>query len=220
MDHHSQALILNVANILYLASYTVRDILWLRILSVIAMLLLGGCYFECAKTEPVWWNAFYWQLAFLLINLIQIAILIQERRPVRLTAIQQRLHEGPLRTMTPRQVQRFTDKADWATIESGKRLLSQNSKLENLILILSGNANVVADGKTIAQISDGQFAGEMSFLTGDNTSADVIADGSVLVAKWPEKYVTDLIQRDQELGTALQAALGTDLVRKILRSRS
>lgn len=206
--------LLHVANILYLASYSVRDILWLRVLTVLAMLCLSWCYWACAATNALWW-----QMAFLAINFLQIGLLIYERRPVKLTDAQKKLHEGPLQTLTPRQVQRFTNKAQWTTVEADGQLLAENCRLENLILLLSGQAKVIADGREIARIEEGQFAGEMSFLTGGNTTAEVIADGPVEYAWWPERYVTDLMNRDAELGTALQAALGTDLVKKLLRSR-
>ncbi|MFK7734783.1 MAG: cyclic nucleotide-binding domain-containing protein [Pirellulaceae bacterium] len=217
MDEHSLSAnpLLHVANVLYLISYSLRDILWLRVLTVLAMLCLAWCYWCCLE-----YYALGWQAAFLAINLLQIGLLVLERRPVQLTDVQQKLHAGPLSTLTPRQVQRFTDKAEWSTVEAGKHLIVEDSRLEDLILLLSGKAKVVAKGQAIAEISDGQFVGEMSFLTGGETTADVIAVDSVLYAKWPEQYVHSLIQRDQELGTALQAALGSDLVRKLINSRS
>ena len=217
MDEHSldSQPLLHVANILYLVSYSLRDILWLRVLTVAAMLCLAWCYWCCSEHF-----ALGWQGAFLSINLLQIALLVRERRPVQLTDTQRALHEGPLSALTPRQVQRFTDKAVYRTVNTGEQLLAENQRLENLVLILSGKAKVIAAGQEIAELGGGQFAGEMSFLTGSNTSADVIADGYVEYAYWPEKYVTDLIHKDHELGSAIQAALGTDLVRKLLNSRS
>lgn len=206
--------LLHVANILYLASYSVRDILWLRALTVLAMLCLSWCYWQCAA-----YNALWWQAAFLAINIFQICILIHERRPVQLTPDQKKLHAGPLRALSPRQVQRFAGQAEWTAIDAGEHLLSENSELDYLILILSGKARIVAKGEEIASIDEGQFAGEMSFLTGDRTSADVIAEGPVLYARWPEEYVSEIMKKDQDLGTALQAALGMDLVKKLLRTR-
>ena len=208
--------LLHIANILYLASYSVRDILWLRVLTVIAMLCLGWCYLSC--TPPAM-TAVWWQTAFLSINLFQIGILLYERRPVQLTEAQKEMHAGPLHTLTPRQLQRFTQKAEWCTIPAGEQLLAENKRLEHLILILSGEASVVAKGKPIAKLAGGQFAGEMSFLTGGNTTAQVVADEPVLVAKWSERYVSEIMRRDTELGTALQAALGVDLVKKLVNSR-
>lgn len=210
MDHP----LLHVANVLYLASYSVRDILWLRALTVLAMLCLGWVYWNCDEQAPM-----IWQGIFLAINLFQIGLLIRERRPVKLTEVQQELIQGPLSALSPRQVQRFTEKAQWTHYENGDCLISENTRLQSLILLLSGEATVRARGKNIAKVEKGQFVGEMSFLTGGLTTADVIASGPVHCAQWPENYITEMIQRDRDLGSAIQAALGTDLVQKLLRGR-
>ncbi len=205
---------LHFANILYLASYSVRDILWLRILTVCAMLSLGWCYWSCEEYTPL-----AWQGIFLSINLFQIWLLVLERRPVVLNEAQKKLHAGPLRNFTQRQVQRFADKAEWCTIAPGQIVLNENERLQSLILLLSGEALVRTQGREIARLSAGHFAGEMSFLTGSNTTAEVIAKDTLLIAKWPKDLITELMHRDKEFGNALQAALGSDLVHKILRGR-
>ena len=109
--------------------------------------------------------------------------------------------------------------AEWRTIEAGEQLLAENRPLERLILLLSGEAKVISQGQEVARLGAGQFAGEMSFLTGEDTSANVVADGTVLYAEWPRQNVSEMIRRDQDLGNALQSALGNDLVRKILKGR-
>ncbi|MEM7478195.1 MAG: cyclic nucleotide-binding domain-containing protein [Planctomycetota bacterium] len=220
MDNHHEAAgishlpLLHIANILYLASYSVRDIFWLRILTVLAMLCLSHCYIIASE-----YGALGWQGAFLLINFFQIGLLVYERRPVKLTEDQKALHEGPLKSMSPRQVQRFTDMASWHTVQDGATLIYENQQLDFLVLILSGEAKVLSKGEEIARIHTRQFAGEMSFLTEGNATASVIADGTVLYAKWPREYINELMERDHELGTALQATLGSDLVSKILQGR-
>ena len=219
MDEHSHSMddnvFLHVANVIYLCSYSVRDILWLRALTVLAMLLAGACYWTCSQ-----YGALGWQGAFLAINIFQIGLLVYERRPVKLSDVEQRLHDGPLHTLTARQVQRFNHAAEWQTIGFGEVLLEEDKPLEHLILVLSGHAKVVTQEREIALIESGQFAGEMSFLTGGNTTASVVALDTILYARWPKSYIEDLMQREQELSTALQAALGTDLVRKLVRDRN
>ncbi len=205
---------LHIANILYLASYSVRDILWLRVLTVCAMLCLGWCYWTCQEYTPLGWQG-----VFLAINLFQIGLLIFERRPVRLTEQQQKLHRGPLQALTPRQLQRFTDRAEWSSVAPGQQLIAEDTRLKDLILILSGQAIVRTKGQAIARIGEGNFAGEMSFLTGGNTTAEVVAETTLLVATWPEGYVTDLMQRDQSFGNGMRAALGGELVRKLIAGR-
>ena len=68
---------INIANILYLLSYYVRDILWLRVLTVVAALcLIPYFYFRAAPIMPViYWNAF-----FIVLNVYWIIRLVAERK--------------------------------------------------------------------------------------------------------------------------------------------
>lgn len=69
-------LMINTANILYLLSYFVRDILRLRILTVAAASCLSG-YFYC-QPEPLM-VAVYWNVGFIGLNLFWIARLLLRR---------------------------------------------------------------------------------------------------------------------------------------------
>src|ERR1700741_314792 len=73
---------LHAANILLLAAYSVRDILWLRLFAV-ASSLIAIPYFLFQPT-PLW-AAFGWSVLFTGINVFQSFRLIYERRPVKLT---------------------------------------------------------------------------------------------------------------------------------------
>ena len=68
---------INIANILYLLSYFVRDILWLRVLTVVAALcLIPYFYFRATPIMPViYWNGF-----FIVLNIYWIFRLLAERR--------------------------------------------------------------------------------------------------------------------------------------------
>ena len=77
---------IHIANVLYMLSYLMRDILWLRILTVLAAsCLIPYFYF---RSDPLF-AAIYWNLLFTLLNVYWICHLLLERRPVRLTYDQQ-----------------------------------------------------------------------------------------------------------------------------------
>ena len=68
---------IDVANVLYLASYSVRDILWLRLLTVVASLLLIPYYaMQPVPLAP----AIAWNVVFIAINTYWIIKLLIERR--------------------------------------------------------------------------------------------------------------------------------------------
>ena len=83
-------LLIHAANVLYLFAFMVRDILWLRVLTVVAASCLIP-YF-CFRPEPLM-AAIYWNLAFTALNIFWIVRLLLERRPVKLSAEEQRLCE-------------------------------------------------------------------------------------------------------------------------------
>ena len=76
-------LLIHAANLLYLFAFMVRDILWLRILTVIAAAFLIPYFFF--RPEPLI-TPIYWNLVFTGLNLFWIARLLLERRPVKLSA--------------------------------------------------------------------------------------------------------------------------------------
>jgi len=73
-------ILIHIANGLYVASYFMRDILWLRLYSVIAAsCLVGFFYFQSDPILPV----IFWNLFFVLLNICWIVRLILERLPSR-----------------------------------------------------------------------------------------------------------------------------------------
>ena len=94
-------LLIHAANMLFLIAYMVRDILWLRILTVIATLCLIPYYFT--RPEPMM-VPIYWSLVFAALNVYWIVHLLLERAPMKLNADEQRLCELVFRTMSPREM--------------------------------------------------------------------------------------------------------------------
>ncbi len=65
---------IHFANVLYLVSYLVQDILWLRVLTVVAALSLIPYYATNWLGEAIAWN-----VVFLVINVVQIKLLMIRR---------------------------------------------------------------------------------------------------------------------------------------------
>ena len=70
-------LLINTANVLYLLSYFVRDMLRLRLLTVVAATLLTAYFY--LQPEPLM-VAVYWNVGFIGLNLFQIACLVSKSR--------------------------------------------------------------------------------------------------------------------------------------------
>lgn len=216
MDHVPIAhWMLHLGNVLYLCAYSVRDILWLRILSVVAMFSLLPYYYCCGPApmyEPI-----LWQSVFIAINLVQIALLILERRPVFLGEEEMRLYRSVFRGLSPREFVKLVGLAEWKRAEEGEVLLRQNEKVQQLALISTGRASVELDDRHIAEVGPCQFIGEMGFLTEEPASADVIAGIPVDYLSWPTKELRDFLRDNPQIHVKVQGILGVDLVEKLRR---
>jgi len=203
---------IHVANVLYLFSYLVRDILWLRILTVIAASCLIPFFYS--RPEPLM-APIYWNLLFTGINLVQIYILLLERKPVQLNEEEQQLYRMVFRALKPREMLKLLKLATWTTATSGQRIIEQDATLNNLMVVYSGNASVQVGEKEVAKLKDGQFMGEMSYLTDSKTNASVVAQTPLRYVSWSKDQLRNFLGRNPDLRATLQMILGVDLVAKV-----
>ena len=204
--------LVHVANVLYLFSYLMRDILWLRILTVVAAsCLIPWFYF---RPEPLL-APIYWNLLFTGINLWQIVVLLLERRPVHFLPHEQRLYEMVFRVLPPRDVKRLLGFAKWSEASPGERIVERNVWLDRLLLIYSGRVAVQLDDHRVTELHDGQFIGEMGFATEQRTSADVVAIAPTRYVWWPREALAHFLNDRVELRAAIELILGADLANKL-----
>jgi hypothetical protein len=206
---------LHVANVIYLASYSVRSVLWLRTLTVVAICCMMPYY--SFKYETPDFYAIGWNSVFLLINLFQIAILILERRPVFLGEEEMHLYRTLFRSLKPREFTALLSMAEWKKAKPGDILLEQNKPVEALMLISNGRGTVELDKRYVADVTACQFVGEMGFLTEQCASARVIAATSTDYLAWPAVKLRAFLQATPVLHVKLQGILGADLVAKLRR---
>jgi len=204
--------VLNVANILVLASFSVRDILWLRVLSVTGSGFFIGFFALTDTTAGIVWNT-----AFALLNGYHIARLVHERRPVALTADEVRLHSAVFPSLTSRELSRLARAGTWQDLSPGESICEQGQALGHLVVLHTGVAAVEVGEERVAELRPGAFIGEMSFLTGAATSATVRAVESVRTISWPAAELRAFLDRHEAVKTALQQTLGHDLARKLRR---
>lgn len=203
--------LLHVANVLYLLSYLVKDILWLRLLTVVAGILLMTWAF--LQPTPLW-SSIAWNALFLVINVYQSFLLILERRPVKLSEREMRLYQLVFRTLTPREFVKLLALGRWQDAAAEARLVQRGQSLDRLLVLASGRA-AVRLGERSVELQEGRFIGEMSFITGDAPAADVFAVNDVKYVSWPKAELTRFLAEHPPLRAAWQAVLGADLVSKL-----
>lgn len=204
--------LLNAANVLYVFCYGVRDVLWLRILAVAAMLLLLPYYYMFNM-----YGCIYWQLVFMAINLFWIIMILMERRPPAMTADQRSLYNTVFEgCCSAKDMLRLLNHAEWKDATLGTKLIEKDTNPDQLLLIHTGAATVEVDGKEVAQLGSGDLVGEMSFLTQGKTVADVISKGPIKYLSWQREKLEKLFHSKIELKSAIHEVIGRDLVQKLI----
>jgi Popeye protein conserved region len=204
--------LVHVANVLFFCSYLVRDILWLRLFSVIA----GFCLVPYFYFQPTpLWAPIAWNVVFMTLNAAQIARLVRERRPVTLSADEQRLYQLVFRSLTPREFARLIALARWHDAPAGERLVAEGELPGRVLVLVDGAATVAVGGAPVARLAAGRLVGEMSFLTGEKTSASVTTDTPARYVAWPAAELRKFLDDSAELRAAWQLVVGADLATKL-----
>ncbi|HMO84255.1 MAG TPA: cyclic nucleotide-binding domain-containing protein, partial [Lacipirellulaceae bacterium] len=206
--------LLHLGNVLYLVAYSVRDMLWLRIITVVATLCLMPYYYF--RDEPLY-APIAWCTLFTLVNLVQIAILILEKRPVFLGEEELHLYRTIFRSLQPREFLKLLTIARWQRAQPGDELVPQGQPVSDLLLIADGAGDVEIDGRFVARVSAGQVVGEMGFLTEQPASARVVAGAPTHYLAWPVEKLRELLNLSPALHVKVQAILGADVVAKLRR---
>jgi hypothetical protein len=204
--------LIHVANVFFVLSYLVKDILWLRLLSVLGGVVLLVYYL--VMPAPLW-AAIGWNLLFFSINMWQIRILLLERRPVVFTPDEMRLHQLSFRALTPREFAKLLTLARWDDVAGVAEIVHHGEALDRVMVIASGRARVDVDGAAVKELGPGRFVGEMSFLTGAAPNADVVAIDPVRTASWKQTELRAALRGNAELRAAVQMVIGEDLVAKL-----
>ena len=197
-------------------SFLVKDILYLRILSILAS-LFSVLYNFYIPLEPMW-LPIGWNIIFVLVNLYHIAVIIYEKRPVKMSPKEKELYETMFRGLSPVEFLKITKVAQWKQFKSPLPIIQQGKPVNDLILIYNGMVDILVNNNKVAELKDGQFVGEMSFLTEKPATATckVTHDTECLV--WPQKDFKDLLKRNPSLYFTIQSLLSEQVSNNLVSS--
>ena len=191
-------------------SFLVKDILWLRIVSILAS-LFSVFYNWVIPIEPMW-IAIHWNFVFIILNLYHIAVIIYEKRPIKMAPKDKELYETLFKDLSPVEYLKISKVAQWKKYKSGETIIRQDHLVPDLILIYNGTVDVVVENKKVAELKDGQFVGEMSFLTEKTATATCIVKHDTECLVWKQPEFKDLLKRNPSLYYTIQSLLSSQLV--------
>ena len=190
-------------------SFLVKDIFWLRIVSIAAS-LFSVLYNYIIPVEPMW-LAINWNFVFIVVNVYHIGVILYEKREVKMDDKNEELYNTLFSEMTPVEYLKISRAAEWVTLKPGERLTTQGMPVPDLYLIYNGTVDVAVDGGWVAELKDGQFVGEMSFLTEKVATASCIVKYEAQCLVWKQKEFKNLLKRNPSLYFTIQSVLSAQV---------
>ena len=197
-------------------SFLVKDILWLRIVSIVAS-LFSVFYNWVIPVEPMW-IPIGWNFVFVALNLYHIAVIMYEKRPVDMSPKHKELYETMFKNMTPVEFLKITKIADWIHFKSKESITQKGHTVPTLNLIYNGTVDVIVDDKKVAELKDGQFVGEMSFLTEKPATATCVVKHDTECLVWKQEQFKDLLKRNPSLYFTIQSLLSAQVSSALVSS--
>ena len=208
------SLLLNLGYTLNVIALAFREILWIRILLTLGYLLRFITQYNYMSNI----DASIWMIIFVVINLIQIISIINERRKRSIDSDILDIYNTVFKSLTSYEFLSFWKLGEVKHSKKGKVLVIKDEKLKSIILLLSGKVKVQDEKTIVAYLPRGSFVGEMSFITNDNPSANVICEEDVSYIEWNSNKLLKIKDDNNLFWIKIQNILLNDLIIKLKRT--
>ena len=203
---------IHVANVLLLAAYSVRDILWLRLLAV-ASAVVAIPYFLLQPT-PLW-AACGWSVVFTGINVLQAVRLLAERRPVQLTSEEADVHRRVFSELAPKKFLQLVQVGSWVSSAAGERLIEPGRPIESIALIVRGSVLISHAGQMLGPLGPSDIVGSALLLSGVVPDVEATTVEPTRTIRWDVAILERYLDANPETRNVFQKHLARDLAGKL-----
>ncbi len=208
-------ILLHLSYLLLVAASLVRAIMPLRILAIASGITAVVYDFGINQFSMVGWEA-----AFALVNIVQVGILMYERRMAQLTDEEAELRSRMFDQLNVVDFHRLIRTGTWVSTQAGEVLTRQGERVARIVLITDGATKVDVDGQIVAYCNQGDFIGEMAFVSGNAATATVTTIAPTRYLMWTFTDLKSLISKYPDIRTALQSVFNQNLIEKLSRDSS
>ena len=207
-------ILLNCAYTIWLAAFMAKKIVWLRLLTITGNILVVPYYLY--YIEPPLWNTIVWVCIYTAINLVMLFIIYLESRPIKLSDLEQKIYNMTFKSLEPRVFKKLFDHGSLEEFQPEVNLVTRDSELDSLMLVVEGEAEVVFKHGEHLIIPTGGFIGEQSYITGEKTSADVKTGKEVAkILRWNSEALRKHLAGKEILKDNLDLIFTADLIHKL-----
>jgi Popeye protein conserved region len=203
----------NLANLIFLGAYWVKDILWLRLLVMVGSLVVIPYYL--LRTEPLW-TPTVWSCVFITIHAVRAWGIVKERRPIAFTGEEQFLYDKTFSALSPQQFKRLLANGEWQDLDRGYVLHSIGSPSGSLEAVVSGELEARRHGRVLGHARPGDLAGLATVLGRSPELFDVMVTQPARVVRWRIVDLQKLVQTDESLASALRKIAAAAIAEKLI----
>ena len=150
--------LVNFSNIVFLAAYSVRNVLWLRILAIVGEgMTLPYYYYQDEKL----WPPIYWGVAFMIVNAVRIVGMALERRPVVFSDKEENSTASHSALSISENSLRLVSLARWVDCSLGEVIVGKGQQISDAIVLVSGDLEAILSNKTRIAVRPGQLIGDV-----------------------------------------------------------
>ena len=213
-DWNIYIILLNCAYTIWLAAFIAKDIAWLRRITIAGnIVVLPYYYFE---NETPLWTPIIWVCIFTVINLVMLFLIYLESRPIKLSDLEQKIYDRTFKSLKLKEFKHLIDHGSLNELQPEVGLVTRDTHLEKLMLVVEGQAEVVLKNGDEVDIPAGGFIGEQSFITGENTSADVATGKeAATILSWNSDSLRKYLEKKPHLKETLELILTSDVIHKL-----
>jgi len=203
--------LIHVAALISVAALTCRDQIVLRALLILSTLLYILYYF--VVPEVMMWDAVFWTVVNLGVNLFMMSRLFLDRTHFALTDDERRLFAA-FGTLAPGEFRALMKIAVWRKAETTQILLREGAPVEKVYYVLEGASRISKAGRSFP-LAPLAFLGEIGFLRKTPASATVTIEAGARYVEWSASALMALQLRRPLIKIALDGLLASDMAAKM-----
>jgi CRP-like cAMP-binding protein len=200
------------SNVVFLVAFSGRDVLKLRLLSIVGEAVILPYYYFQNETL---WPPIFWSVAFMIVNAVRIVAIALERRPVVLSDKEEQLYRVAFSSIDKREFLRLASLVQWVDCSAGEVILEKGQQISEAIVFISGDLEAILSSNTRVALRPGQLIGDVSAYSGLASPMDVVARGPGTLAKWDLRHLREYTASRPELRANLLQIVSMDLSVKL-----
>lgn len=195
-------------------SYVMRDIKWLRIITIVAMVGDLFVYYNIRAGSPLWVQ-FGMSALIIVINAVMLFFLWKEKQAQHFAGDAGWLYEHVFGPLTPGEFRRVLKLGRWSHLQEGEYVLHKGTVVGEVGFVVHGRLDATWGDTLLNSVAPGGLVGEISYLTGKHASADVNAGTDTVLFVLPHGVLDQIKLERPDLHTKLMYVLGREVAQKL-----